>query len=55
MAIRKDILILGNHPSDGLDGTKLTVEKEYSINFNEEQNKFILAYTIIEATVILME
>ena len=30
---KKDILILGKGPTDGLDDTTLTPEKEYSINF----------------------
>ena len=33
---RKDILILGKGPTQGLDYTKLTAEKEYSINFTEQ-------------------
>ena len=40
---RKDILILGKGPTQGLDYTKLTAEKEYSINFTEQQNKFCLS------------
>ena len=38
----KDILILGKGPVDGLDDTPLTAEKEYSINFTEQQNKLCL-------------
>ena len=30
---KKDILILGKELTDGLGGTTLSVEKEYSINF----------------------
>ena len=30
---KKDILILGEGPTQGLDGTTLTAEKKYSINF----------------------
>ena len=30
---KKDILILGKGPTQGLDGTTLTAEKLYSINF----------------------
>ena len=29
----KDILVLGEGPTQGLDGTTLTAEKKYSINF----------------------
>ena len=37
---QKDILILGKGPADGLDDTMLTAEKEYSINFTEQQRKY---------------
>ena len=37
---KKDISILGKGPTRGLDNTILTTEKEYSVNFNEQQNKF---------------
>ena len=40
---KKDTLILGTGPIDGLDDTKLTVEAEYSINFREQQKKFRLS------------
>ena len=36
---RKDILILGEGPTQGLDDTTLTVEKLYSINFTENNKK----------------
>ena len=38
---KKDILILGKTPTQGLDVTALTAEKEYAINFNEHQNKYM--------------
>ena len=34
---KKDILILGKSPTNGLDDTALTAEKEYSMNFTEQQ------------------
>ena len=37
---KKDISILGEGPTQGLDGTALTVEKKYSINFTEDNKKF---------------
>ena len=40
---KKDILILGKSPTDGIDDTTLTVEKEYSINFTEIKKKFYLS------------
>ena len=32
---KKDILILGDGPTQGLHDTTLTAEKKYSINFTE--------------------
>ena len=40
---KKDILILGKGPTQGLDGTKLTAEKLYSINFTKTNTKFCLS------------
>ena len=40
---KKDILILGEGPTQGLDGTTLTAEKKYSINFTENNKKFCLS------------
>ena len=53
---KKDILILGKGPTQELDDTKLTVEKEYAINFGEEHKTFCLSlyyngvnsYTFVE-------
>ena len=39
----KDILILGKGLTDGLDDTLLTAEKEYSMNFTEQQNRFCIS------------
>ena len=39
---KKDIIIPGKGPTQGLDDTKLTSEKEYSINFTEQHKKFCL-------------
>ena len=39
---KKDILILGEGLTQGLDGTTLTAEKMYSSNFNENNKKFCL-------------
>ena len=39
---KKDIIILGEDPAQGLDGTALTAEKKYSINFTENNKKFCL-------------
>ena len=40
--MRKDILILGDGSTQGLDGTRLTAEKMYSINFNVTEKSFSL-------------
>ena len=40
---KKDILILGKGPTQGLDGTTLTAEKMYSISFTENNKKFCLS------------
>ena len=40
---KKDILIIGEGPTQGLDGTTLTAEKKYSINFTENNKKFYLS------------
>ena len=40
---KKDILNLGKGPVDSLYDTTLTTEKEYSIDFTEQQKKFCLS------------
>ena len=40
---KKDILILGKVPMQGLDDTTLTAKKEYAINFSEQHRKFCLS------------
>ena len=37
---KRDILIFGKTTTDGLNDITLTVDKEYSINFTEQQKKF---------------
>ena len=37
---KQDMLILGEGPTQGLDGTTLTAEKKYSMNFTENNKKF---------------
>ena len=43
----KDTLILGKGPTEGLDGTTLTTEAEYSINFSRSSKKFCLSLPYI--------
>ena len=45
----KDIVILGEWPTQGLDDTTLTAEAKYPINFTQPIKRFV--YTIMEATV----
>ena len=40
---KKDILILGEGPTQELDGTTLTAEKMYSINFTATKTRFFLS------------
>ena len=40
---KKDILILGIGPIQGLDNTTLTAEAKYSINFSRSNKKFCLS------------
>ena len=41
--MKKDILILGEGPTQGLDDTTLTSEKRYSISFTENNKKICLS------------
>ena len=38
----KDILILGEGPTQGLDDTTLTAEAKYHVNFTQSNRKFVL-------------
>ena len=40
---KKDILILGKVPTQGLDHTTLTAERRYSTNFSKLKRKFCLS------------
>ena len=39
----KDILILGEEPTQGLDDTTLTAEAKYLINFTQSVKRFVLS------------
>ena len=39
----KDILILGEGPTQGLDDTKLTTEAKCPINFTQSERRFVLS------------
>ena len=40
---RKIILFFGEGPTQGLDGTTLTADKKYSINFTENKKEICLS------------
>ena len=40
---KKDILIIGEGPSQGLDNTTLTAEAKYPINFTQSRKRFVLS------------
>ena len=40
---KKDILVLGEGPTQKLDDTTITAEAKYSINFSRSQRKFCLS------------
>ena len=44
---KKDILILGKGPTQGLGEYSLTAEKMYSINFTKNNTKFCLMEEIV--------
>ena len=46
--LKKDILILGKSPTDGLDDATITAETEYSINFTEQEKKIWLFESILQ-------
>ena len=41
---RKDILILGEEPTQGLDNTALAEEATYPVNLAQPNKRFILKY-----------
>ena len=50
----KDTLILGDGPTQGLDGTTFTAEAKYSINFTQLNRKFFKVGIIMGATVFYL-
>ena len=49
----KNILILGEGITQGLDDTTLTAEKKYSINFTKSNKKFCLSWHYNGANIYL--
>ena len=50
----KDILILGEGPTQGLDFTALTAEANYSINFTKSNRRFVLSLHYNESNSFLL-
>ena len=50
---KKDILILGIGPTQGLDDTTLTAEAQYSINFSKSNRKLCLSLHYNESNYFL--
>ena len=50
----KDILILGEGPTQGLDFTTLTAEANYSINFTKSNRRFVLSLHYNESNSFLL-
>ena len=46
---KKDILVLGKGPTQGLHDTIILAEAKYSINFSKSQRKFCLSLHYIES------
>ena len=51
---RKDILIFGEGPTQGLDGTKLTGEKMYLMNVTVSKTRIYLIYNLMGQIVIYL-
>ena len=50
---KKDILVPGKGATEGLERT-MSAEKMYSINFTENNKKFVYVYIIMEQIVIYL-
>ena len=51
---KKDILILGEGPTQGSDGTTLTAKEKYLINFTEDNKNFCLSLHYNAANIYLL-
>ena len=43
MVIKKDVLVLGEDPTQGLDNTKITAEAKYLVDFTDSGKRFVLS------------
>ena len=44
LAKKKDVLVLGECPTDGLDDATITTKAKYSIYFTKSKNKICLSW-----------
>ena len=44
---KKDIPVIGEGPTQGLDDTKITAEAKYSTNFTRSRNKSVFVEAIV--------
>ena len=51
---KKDILILDKSPTQWLDDTTLTAEKEHAINFREQQKKLCIIKVLIVINLLML-
>ena len=52
---KKDILILGEGPTQVLDGVTLTAEKMYSNIFAKSKNKFCLSFFVLFIYLLMVQ
>ena len=50
---KKDLLILGEWPTQGLDDTILAAGKKYSINFIENKKSSVWVFIIMEEQIVI--
>ena len=51
----KYILVLGESPTQGLDGTTITAEAKYSINFTTPGERFLLSFHLLLVLISVIE
>ena len=43
LVIKKDVLVFGEDPTQGLDNTKITAEAKYLVDFTDSGKRFVLS------------
>ena len=46
LVIKKDVLVLGEDPTQGLDNTKITEEAKYLVDFTDSGKRFVLKFEL---------